>query len=142
LHLPPLRERREDIPLLVRHYVAHYAEQLKKPVPEVAEDVQTILMRHDWPGNIRQMMNVVQSMVVIAEGDKIEPRHLPAEVRDAGGGEVSQLSDTGGMSLDQIEKKAIRDALRVTAGNREQAAQMLGIGERTLYRKLKEYGLK
>ncbi len=142
LHLPPLRERREDIPLLVRHYVAHYAEQLKKPVPDVAEDVQAILMRHDWPGNIRQLMNVVQSMVVIAEGDKIEPRHLPAEVRDAGGGETSRLSDTGGMSLDQIEKKAIRDALRVTAGNREQAAQMLGIGERTLYRKLKEYGLK
>ncbi len=145
LHLPALRDRREDIPLLVRHYVSQYAEKLNKPVPEVAEDVQTTLMRHDWPGNVRQLMNVVQNMVVIAEGDKIEPRHLPAEVRQAGGDETTQLSvsgGTGGMSLDQIEKKAIRDALRVTAGNREQAAKMLGIGERTLYRKLKEYGLK
>ncbi len=142
LHLPPLRERREDIPLLVRHYVSKYAEKLNKPVPEVAEDVQTTLMSHDWPGNIRQLMNIVQNMVVIAEGDKVEPRHLPPEVRQGGGDDTTQLPDTGGMSLDQIEKKAIRDALRVTAGNREQAAKMLGIGERTLYRKLKEYGLK
>ncbi len=142
LHLPPLRERREDIPLLVRHYVSKYAEKLNKPVPEVAEDVQTTLMSHDWPGNVRQLMNIVQNMVVIAEGDKVEPRHLPLEVRQTGSDDTTQLPDTGGMSLDQIEKKAIRDALRVTAGNREQAAKMLGIGERTLYRKLKEYGLK
>ncbi len=142
LHVPALRERREDIPLLVQHYVSQYAAKLKKPVPEVAEDVQATLMRHDWPGNVRQLMNAIQNMVVIAEGEKIEPRHLPAEVRQAGGDDTTQLPDTGGMSLDQIEKKAIRDALRVTAGNREQAAQMLGIGERTLYRKLKEYGLK
>ncbi len=146
LHLPSLRERREDIPLLVRHYVAHYAKQLEKPVPDVAEDVQMTLMQHDWPGNIRQLMNAVQSMVVIADSNKIEPRHLPPEVREAGNtdtpGFPGTSPDTGGMSLDQIEKKAIRDALRVTAGNREQAALMLGIGERTLYRKLKEYGLK
>jgi two-component system response regulator HydG len=142
LHLPPLRERREDIPLLVRHYVSQYAEKLNKPVPEVAEDVQAMLMQHDWPGNVRQLMNAVQNMIVIAGDEKIEPRHLPAEVRRAGGDDSAQLPDTGGMSLDQIEKKAIRDALRVTAGNREQAAKMLGIGERTLYRKLKEYGLK
>ena len=147
LHLPPLRDRREDIPLLVSHYVAHYAKQLDKPVPEVAEDVQMILMRHDWPGNVRQLMNVVQSMVVIAEDGKIEPRHLPPEVNKASGTDgppnpSSSAGDTAGMSLDQIEKNAIRDALRVTSGNREQAAQMLGIGERTLYRKLKEYGLK
>jgi DNA-binding NtrC family response regulator len=149
LHLPALRERREDIPLLVRHFVAHYARQLDKPVPQVAEDVQMILMRHDWPGNIRQLMNAVQSMVVIAESGKIEPRHLPPEIRDTGNADApdgpgypTHTGGTGGMSLDQIEKKAIRDALRVTAGNREQAAQMLGIGERTLYRKLKEYGLK
>lgn len=149
LHLPPLRERREDIPLLVNHYVGHYARQQDKPIPDVAEDVQMALMQHDWPGNIRQLMNAIQSMVVIAGGDKIEPRHLPPEIRDTSNsdsdGSLSESGGTGGaggMSLDQIEKKAIRDALRVTAGNREQAAQMLGIGERTLYRKLKEYGLK
>ncbi|GAB4195462.1 MAG: sigma-54 dependent transcriptional regulator [Phycisphaeraceae bacterium] len=142
LHLPALRERREDIPLLVRHYVAHYAEKLGRPVPDIAEDVQNTLMQYDWPGNVRQLMNVIQNMVVIAEGDRIEPRHLPPEVRGGAGDQDVGISDTAGMSLDQIEKKAIRDALRMTAGNREQAAKMLGIGERTLYRKLKEYGLK
>ena len=145
LHLPSLRERREDIPLLTRHFVSHYAHQMEKPVPAVAEDVQLALMNYDWPGNIRQLMNVIQNMVVIAEGDTLEPRHLPAEVAQSQGNEDGSASgtvNTGGMSLDQLEKQAIRDALRTTAGNREQAAKMLGIGERTLYRKLKEYGLK
>ncbi|MFP4144129.1 MAG: sigma-54-dependent transcriptional regulator [Phycisphaeraceae bacterium] len=145
LHLPALRERREDIPLLVRHFVRHYAEQLERDVPEVAEDVQNAMMQFDWPGNVRQLMNAVQNMVVIAEGDRIEPRHLPPELSqpqtpvDTAGG---QLAETAGLSLDQIEKQAIRNTLRLSHGNREQAAKMLGIGERTLYRKLKEYGLK
>ncbi len=142
LHLPALRDRREDIPLLVKHYTAHYAKQLDKPVPDIAEDVQMLLMQHAWPGNVRQLMNVLQGMVVIAEPGRIEARHLPAEVRESGEAADAGSSQDGGMSLDKIEKKAIRDALRTTAGNREQAAKMLGIGERTLYRKLKEYGLK
>jgi two-component system response regulator HydG len=145
LHLPSLRERREDIALLTKHFVSHYAHQMEKEVPGVAEDVQLALMNYDWPGNIRQLMNVIQNMVVIAEGDTLEPRHLPPEVARGDGGESSATGahfSGGGMSLDQLEKHAIRDALRTTAGNREQAAKMLGIGERTLYRKLKEYGLK
>jgi two-component system response regulator HydG len=87
-------------------------------------------------------------VTVIAEGDRIEPRHLPPEIRQAGetgageGETASPWPETGGMSLDQIEKQAIRNALRINHGNREQAAKMLGIGERTLYRKLREYGLK
>jgi DNA-binding NtrC family response regulator len=117
-----------------------------RPVPEISEDVQQALMRYDWPGNVRQLQSVIQSMVVVAEGPKLELRHLPPEVRagdtagDAGG--VSSPLTTTGLSLDQIEKQAIRDALRMHGGNREAAAKMLGIGERTLYRKLKEYGLK
>lgn len=144
LKLPPLRQRREDIPLLVTYYAKIHAEQVDKPVPRVAEDVQMALMRYNWPGNVRQLMNVVQSMVVVAEENCIEPRHLPAEIIE--GGEEISTDTMGGIAgvinLDQIEKQAIRNALRVTAGNREQAAKMLGIGERTLYRKLKEYGLK
>ena len=145
LRLPALRERREDIPLLTRHFVAHFAKQMEREVPAVAEDVQMRLMQHDWPGNVRQLMNVIQNMVVIADGDTLEPRHLPPEIAQAAPGsegEGSAKFSGGGMSLDQLEKQAIRDALRTTAGNREQAAKMLGIGERTLYRKLKEYGLK
>lgn len=147
LTVPALRQRREDIPLLVRHFVQRYARQMDRPAPTVAEDVMQTLMQHDWPGNVRQLMNVVQNMVVIAEGDRIEPRHLPPEIRgevggDGGGHLDLGQGDTSVLSLDQLEKQAIRNALRVNAGNREAAAKMLGIGERTLYRKLKEYGLK
>jgi DNA-binding NtrC family response regulator len=148
VQLPPLRDRREDIPLLVRHYVKKFADDVDKPPPEVAEDVMMALMQHQWPGNVRQLINVVHTMVVIAEGDRLEPRHLPPEVRLGDAATTGTGQSTGGsvfssgMSLNQIEKEAIRNALRITAGNREAAAKMLGIGERTLYRKLKEYGLK
>lgn len=151
IHLPALRERREDIPLLVQHFVARFAAEMDRPRPEIAEDVQMALLQYDWPGNVRQLMNVVQNMVVIAEGGKIEPRHLPPEVPAPEGGANDGAAGTpdpsgtqlpGAMSLDQLEKQAIRNVLQVTQGNREQAAKMLGIGERTLYRKLKEYGLK
>ena len=153
LKLPPLRERREDIPLLVQHYVAEFARQTEAPAPRVAEDVQRALMGYDWPGNVRQLMSVLQSMIVIAAGDpesRLEMRHLPDEIRGAAGGADGLLApegmpstgNTAGLSLDQLEKQAIRDTLHLTHGNREKAAEILGIGERTLYRKLKEYGLK
>ncbi len=142
VHLPPLRERREDIPLLVRHYVAHYAERLGKPTPSVSEDAMMALTQYDWPGNVRRLMNIVQNMVLIAEGDAIELTHVPVEVRADADADGKQLGSLAGLSLDQIEKQAIRNTLKLTGGNREQAAKMLGIGERTLYRKLKEYGLK
>ncbi len=143
LKLSPLRERREDIAMLADHYARHYAVQVDKQIPQISEQVLQVLTQFDWPGNVRQLMYVIQTMVVVAEGDKLEPRHLPPEVREGKG----ELTDTGleattGMSLEQIEKQAIRNALRVHAGNREQAAKSLGIGERTLYRKLKEYGVK
>jgi two-component system response regulator HydG len=147
LHIPPLRERRDDIELLVRHYVQQFAQQMERSTPAVADDAMRQLMQYDWPGNVRELMNVLQNVVVLTEGDRIEPRHLPGEIRQgeagaAGDGDNSQWPETAGMSLDQIEKHAIRNALRVNHGNREQAAKMLGIGERTLYRKLREYGLK
>jgi two-component system response regulator HydG len=144
VHLPPLRERREDIPLLARHFVQQFAEQMDKEVQEIDEQAQTALMQYDWPGNVRQLLNVVQNMVAICDSSTIEARHVPPELRQAAGVESEHegLDAMAGMSLEQIEKQAIRNTLRLTEGNREKAAAMLGIGERTLYRKLKEYGLK
>jgi two-component system response regulator HydG len=102
------------------------------------------MMRYDWPGNVRQLMNVVQNMVLVTSEDKLELRDVPLEIRQAGGeeGDMAGLSSLAGMTLEQIEKQAIRNALRLNQGNREATARMLNIGERTLYRKLKEYGLK
>ncbi|WP_432800058.1 sigma-54-dependent transcriptional regulator [Poriferisphaera sp. WC338] len=149
LHIPALRERREDIPLLVKHYTQQFAQQLEKPVPEISEDLNILLIQFSWPGNVRQLINVVQNMVIIAGEGRLDPQHLPEEIRAASGelpptssASETTITEAGGLRLDQIEKQAIRNALRISAGNREAAAKMLGIGERTLYRKLKEYGLK
>jgi len=145
IRVPPLRERREDIPLLARHFAHEYAEQADMPTLEIAEDTQRLLMQYDWPGNVRQLINVIQSAAVLAAGGehaRIEPGHLPEELRQTDTPDGEAHDAPLGMSLDQIEKQAIRKALTLNHGNREQTARMLGIGERTLYRKLKEYGLK
>ena len=142
--IPPLSERREDIPLLTRHFVRLFAEQHGRPVPEISEEVQQAMMRFNWPGNVRQLRNAIQHMVVLSDGTRLEARHLPPEIAEAEGGAEgdANVEVPTGLSLEQLEKQAIRKALVHYSGNREQAAKMLGIGERTLYRKLKEYGLK
>lgn len=156
IHLPPLRERREDIPLLVRHAAERFTEQLAPgtQIPSISDAAMMRLTSYNWPGNVRQLLNVVQNMVVTALGDELPPgqvrvldvRHIPEDVRieDAheDGAPVAAMGSLAGTSLEQIEKRAIRETLRLTAGNREHAAKLLGIGERTLYRKLKEYGLR
>ncbi|MGD9692304.1 MAG: sigma-54-dependent transcriptional regulator [Phycisphaerales bacterium] len=150
VHVPPLRERREDIPRIVRHAIARYANELAKdrPPPDITEPAMLRLTAYDWPGNVRQLLNVVQNMVVMAIGSgdhTLDIKHIPQEVStpdvedSVDGGAVASLAGT---SLETLEKRAIRETLRLTGGNREQAAKLLGIGERTLYRKLKEYGLR
>ena len=143
--IPPLRERREDIPLLVTHAVGKYAAELGRQRPDVPQPVMMRLVGYDWPGNVRELFNAVHRMVVTAQGPELSLRDVPDEIRsadDAAEGQGAVGSSLAGVGLDKLEKEAIRQTLAMTAGNREQAAQMLGIGERTLYRKLKEYGLR
>jgi len=156
IHLPPLRDRREDIPRIVRHAISKFAGELlaSKPIPEMSDAAMLRLTAYPWPGNVRQLINVVENMIVMAIGDtddggvvRIDVRHIPDEVRSAGhldgaeeaGGGAGSLAGT---SLEQLEKRAIRETLKLTGGNREQTANLLGIGERTLYRKLKGHGLR
>lgn len=151
VQLPALRERRDDIPRIVRHAVARFAAELKRPTPDITDAALMRLTAYHWPGNVRQLLNVVQNMVVMAGGEALDTRHIPEEIvagdeesdvlggAAPGGGGGGSLA---GASLAQLEKRAIRDTLKLTAGNREQAAKLLGIGERTLYRKLKEFGLR
>ncbi len=144
IHLPPLRERREDVPPLIEHYVRQFTVQMGREPLQISDDAMMLLMQYDWPGNVRRLINAVQNMVLVCDGDRIEAEHVPLEIREAGQttSDRSQMGSLAGLSLEQIEKQAIRNTLRLTAGNREQAAKMLGIGERTLYRKLRDYGLK
>ncbi len=165
VHLPALRERREDIPRIARHAITRFGTQLLGPnstPPDITDAAMMRLTAYSWPGNVRQLLNVIQNMVVMAIGEaggaasaggiKLDVRHIPEDVRAtdqpddeaaaAGTGNGAGGGSLAGTSLEQIEKRAIRETLRLTAGNREHAAKLLGIGERTLYRKLKEYGLR
>ena len=140
--VPPLRERREDIPLLVNHALGKYASGLGRPIATVTQPAMMRLVAYSWPGNVRELLNVVQKMVVMSETDAIDVRNVPDDIRTDDSDETLELGSLAGVGLDRLEKEAIRQTLAMTGGNREQTAQMLGIGERTLYRKLREYGLK
>lgn len=159
IHLPPLRERREDIPRIVQHAAARFAEEIQpgSQPPSISDAAMMRLTSYHWPGNVRQLLNVVQNMTVMAigedhpsaEGFSLDVRHIPDDVRSSEGADSDPTdapspatSSLAGTSLEQIEKRAIRETLRLTNGNREHAARLLGIGERTLYRKLKDYGLR
>jgi DNA-binding NtrC family response regulator len=139
--LPSLRERREDIPLLVRHAVGKFAKELGRMMPAVSEPAMMRLLSYRWPGNVRELLNVMHQMVVTC-GDEITLRDIPSDIRSDDGDEGGSIGSLAGVGLDRLEKEAIRQTLAMTEGNREKAAQLLGIGERTLYRKLKDYGLR
>ena len=142
IHVPPLRDRREDIPLLVDHAIGRYAADAGRDRPEISQPALMRLIGYRWPGNVRELFNVIHRMVVSCEGATIDLRDVPPEIRADDAEEGPSVRGLAGVGLDRIEKEAIRQTLALTGGNREQAAQLLGIGERTLYRKLKEYGLR
>jgi two-component system response regulator HydG len=141
IHLPPLRERREDIPLLLHYFVKQAAEKYHKEIEGITPEAQQILMSYGWPGNVRQLRNVVERMVVLSTSPNLGVEPLPPEIRPAGGEILGGMNNLVGISIEQAEKELIRNTLKLVEGNREQAAKILGIGERTLYRKIKEYDL-
>ncbi|MBI2824320.1 MAG: sigma-54-dependent Fis family transcriptional regulator [Planctomycetia bacterium] len=143
--LPRLVERSQDIPLLIEHFIKHFAKRHEKPIKSMSTAARRRLMTFDWPGNVRQLRNVVESMVVVDYDGVLDVDDLPAEL--AGPAEPPVEATAGGLGslvgkpLADIERLFIEETLKLTAGNREEAAGMLGIGERTLYRKIKEFGL-
>lgn len=143
IHIPPLRDRREDIPLLVRHAAGKFARELDRAIPQITEPAMMRLVSYDWPGNVRELINLVHRMVVAATGPSIDLSDIPDEIRSSDSDDNgSTRRSLAGIGLERLEKEAIRQTLAMAEGNRERAAQMLGIGERTLYRKLKDYGLR
>jgi DNA-binding NtrC family response regulator len=143
--LPLLRERAADIPILAEHFLQEAAEETGSQVKGFTPAAMSILTGYEWPGNIRQLRNAVRTMVVMCDREKIDIQDLPPEMsqrRQLPGPTIAPSpASLAGASLNEIEKKAIMDTLAKTEGNREQAAKILGIGERTLYRKIKEYNL-
>jgi len=207
IYLPPLRERRADIPLLVRTFIAEFAKAHDRAFHGITPEALQILVDADWPGNVRQLRNLIESMVVLAPEGQIQPGDVPREIREGGRGlpmrlpaatreiagqelefifrslvelklqmeelrrrleerpqhvEVIEVGPgagaslptvdaepvpdghvvyRAGMTMADVERAAIEGALKETRGNRRRAAEVLGIGERTLYRKIKEYAL-
>jgi PAS domain S-box-containing protein len=134
LRLPPLTQRREDIPLLVNHLVAKFNRLQGKDIAGVSEPVLARLMEHDYPGNVRELENIIEQAFVLCRGNMIELNHLPPELRPAG----SQATGVGQpMSLEAIEKLFITETLHRRGGNRKLAARDLGVHVSTLYRKIK-----
>ncbi len=145
IHLPALRERREDIPVLVKHAAARFAHELGRPAPNFTDGAMMRLVTYAWPGNVRELMNTVHRVLVMVPGGTIEVTDVPDEIRQAEGDEAASHPVRGslaGIGIEQLEREAIRQTLSLTQGNREKTAQLLGMGERTLYRKLKEYGMR
>lgn len=138
-----LRDRAEDIPALVEYFLQEAVGEIGSKVTGITDAAMSVLVSYDWPGNIRQLKNCIRTMVVMSDRDQLDVQDIPPEVHQvrqlaAGGGATSSLA---GVALNELEKHAIMDTLAKTQGNREQAAKILGIGERTLYRKIKEYNL-
>jgi DNA-binding NtrC family response regulator len=144
IRMPPLRERRGDIPALAEHFRARYVEQHELPgVIGFAPEAMELLLAYEWPGNVRELENVVQSAVVLTEGPMITPEVLPIEVGGAKAPEEGVSVDgvviVPGTPLSEAERRIIIDTMRRTGGNKTEAARLLGIGLRTLYRKLRQY---
>ena len=148
IHMPPLRDRKEDIPALVEHFLAKHRYSATAQPAAISEEALKRLMEYDWPGNVRELENVVERAVVLSRGQIITSRELPFGDHEGdgheeeGGDEVSVEKSFFKKSVAQFEKDLIMKALRDATGNRSKAAEMLGIYRRLLYAKIKEYGLE
>jgi two-component system response regulator HydG len=143
IKLPPLRSRREDIPLLIDHFLKEMSSSHGRRVATVTPAARRALMSYSWPGNVRELKNTVESMVVMDVDGTLDMDDLTEELQEASAGvtEASAGHDALiGKPLDEVERYYIGETLKLTNGNREEAARLLGIGERTLYRKIKDVG--
>jgi DNA-binding NtrC family response regulator len=140
LHLPPLRERGGDIPLLTDRFMAEFSTQHHRQAKEISRQAMRLLRLYAWPGNIRQLRNLIERLVVTVKDAVIEPEHLPEEVQ-ASREDARTMIVSLGSPLKEIEREAIRRTLIEVTNHREKAAKLLGISLRALQYKIKEYGI-
>lgn len=142
IQLPPLRNRKEDIPLIANYYIEQFSKRYKKKIKSLSEQVIDYLYQYDWPGNVRELKNVVHRAVVLCDGTDLEINHFPSRV-------VTQSEEEGGAffklkigsTLQDAERLIISQTLVHTNGNKQKAAQLLGISRKSLYNKIEKYKL-
>jgi two-component system response regulator HydG len=138
LTAPPLRTRREDIPLLLDHFLGIYCKKNSRPRLEATREALTLLTDYPWPGNVRELENVIERAVVLSKTNRLNGEDLPDTIREAEPAEPSLITFGVGTPLDEVELRLIRETLRHAKGDKSVAAQLLGISTRTIYRKLGE----
>ncbi|MFW6290703.1 MAG: sigma-54-dependent transcriptional regulator [Spirochaetota bacterium] len=140
IHIPPLRERKEDIPLLVSAFIKEFATENGKPVEGIDPKARALLHNYSWPGNVRELRNSIESAVVMAKGSIITPDDLPPSI--AADSESNYVRIQLGATMADAERELIRANLAANNGNKSRTAEVLGIGRKTLHRKLAEYGME
>jgi two-component system response regulator HydG len=144
IHLPPLRERTQDIPPLISYFFRHYSEAYGKSFAGIEPDALSALVAHPWKGNVRELKHTIENLIVVARGPKITLQDLPRHIRQSR--QLASPTNGGvqtlvGMKMRDVERELIKHTLAQVDGNRQRAAKLLGIGERTLYRKIHRYAL-
>jgi DNA-binding NtrC family response regulator len=134
IHLPPLRERKEDIPILSRHFLARSSGSEGKAIPRISSDAMQVLMNYHWPGNVRQLENALSYAIILCQGEEITVRHLPSFLKESIGGSAE-------ISLSEHERRVILRALEESNWNKHEAARRLQVSRSTLYSKIRRYGL-
>ena len=136
IELPPLRERVEDISMLAEHFLAFFASRENRSGLTLSKEALQVMQRHSWHGNIRELRNIIERAVILSDGPKILPEHLPYQIQ------TQNESSAQSLTLSSVEKRHIEKVLQYTKGNKTKAAEYLGIGLTTLYRKLEEYQIE
>ena len=139
VQVPPLRERKEDIPQLVTNFVQRFNDNLKKDIRGLSTDAINLVFAHNWPGNVRELENVIERSMVMAKGDMITPEDLPPEFRSR---ELDCDAPKAEAELDRVERDHVRTVLEKCGWNKYKAAKMMGISRSTLYSKIKKHGLE
>ena len=136
IHMPPLRERGEDVLLLARHFLSEFSRKFKKAFVDVSPEAAEFLRRYPWPGNVRQLRNLIERIVLLEKGPTLGVGHLPQEITEAVT-DASGAAPRSSLSLAEIEERHIKQVIRMTVGNKSRAARILGISRPTLIEKLK-----
>jgi DNA-binding NtrC family response regulator len=137
IHLPPLRDRGADVPMLAQHFLEHYARLFHKETGRFSQAALRVLCSYDWPGNVRELQNAVQQAVILAEGRTVDVEHLPQELVEAG--DAREIVLEVGATLQEVEKLLIARTLQEVHGNKREAAEILGISRKGIYNKIRRH---
>lgn len=138
IEMPPLRERKEDIPILIQSFITRYSQEFKKNVSGISEEAIKILLNYSWPGNVRELENIIQRAITLSQHERILPEDLPPYLIQRTDEKLFEWALEEKMTLEQLEKEYIKRVLIETGGNKSKAAEILGLDRKTLYRKLQE----